>query len=138
MKRINILLGVLLVFAFSSCTIHQKTIPSASINAQVNLTMSDLEYVGEVSGTSTQSYFIFIPYGGRKYHVAAATPQGLLGTSNVPLNRGAQNALYDALKQRPDADFVLPLSIETKRHQMFLGSKIEYTIRAKAFRIKTK
>lgn len=137
MKRINILIGVLLMVAFSSCTIHQKSIPAAAINAQVNLTMNDLEYVGEVTGSSTQSYFLFIPYGGRKYHFAATTPQGLLGPSNINLTRGARNALYDALHQKPDADFVLPLSIETKRHQMFLGSKVEHTIRAKAFRIKT-
>ena len=130
-------MGVLLVVAFSSCTIHQKSIPSAAINAQVNLTMSDLEFVGEVTGTSFQSYVLFIPYGGRKYHFAATTPQGLLGPTNIALSRGARNALYDALRQKPNADFVLPLSIETTRHQMFLGSKIEYTVRAKAFRIKT-
>lgn len=137
MKRIYILLSALVIFGMSSCTIHQKTIPSASINAQVNLTMSDLEYVGEVSGTSTQSYFLFIPTGGRKYYVAATTPQSIFGPSNVPLNRGVQNALYDALQQKPDADFVLPMSVETTRNQMFLGSKRTVTVRAKAFKIKT-
>ena len=137
MKKINIIMGILLMVAFSSCTIQSKTIPSASLNAQVNLTMSDLEYIGDVTGNATQSYILFIPYGGRKYHLAAVTPQGILGSSNVPLNRGLQNALYDALQQKPNADFVFPLSIETKRHQMFLGSRQEYTVRAKAFRIKT-
>ena len=137
MKRLHIILITLVVLGMSSCTIQQKTIPSASINAQVNLTMNDLDYVGEVSGTSTQSYFLFIPYGGRKYHVAATTPQSIFGPSNLPLNRGVQNAIYDALQQKPDADFVLPMSIETTRNQMFLGSRRTVKVRAKAFKIKT-
>jgi hypothetical protein len=53
------------------------------------------------------------------------------------LNRGYNNALYDALMAKPDADFVLPVSfiVETKR--MFLGRMETVTIKGRAFKIKT-
>ena len=46
------------------------------------------------------------------------------------------NALYDALQTQPDADFVLPVSVETVKDVMFLGNKTTYTVRAKAYKIK--
>ena len=56
----------------------------------------------------------------------------------VPGNRQFNNALYDALMQRENADFVLPLSSSSVRDQMFLGYRSTLTVRAKAFRIKSK
>ena len=129
------LIGVV-VMSFSSCTIQQKVTPVAPLNAQVNFDMNDLEYIGEVSGTNEQSYVLgFIPYGGRKYHIGQAIPQGL-GIA-LPGNRGYNNALYDALSQRPDADFVLPVSYEVTRHQQFLGNRQVLTVRCKAFKLKS-
>ena len=130
-------LMVLLAVVFSGCTIRQKAVPMAPLNAQVNFTMDDLEYIGDVTGTATQSYVLgFIPYGGRKYHVGAMVPQGFgVATQN---NRGYNNAMYDALMQKPDADFVMPVSFEIIRDQQFLGNRQELTLRCKAFRIKAK
>jgi hypothetical protein len=125
------------MFLASSCTTYFKSIPTPVMNAQVNIDFDDLEYVGDVTGTSTQSYVLGIPYGGRRYYVA--TTGGFL--SQIPFignNRGTNNALYDALMQKANADFVLPISVERKVHQMFLGSKQIVTLRAKAFRIKSK
>ena len=137
MKRLTKYAASLSLFALilSGCTIRQKAVPIAPLNAQVNFTMDDLEYIGEVTGTATQSYVLgFIPYGGRKYHVGAMVPQGF-GVA-IPNNRGYNNAMYDALMQKPNADFVLPVSFEIVRDQQFLGNRQELTLRCKAFRIK--
>ena len=122
---------------FPGCTIRQKAVPVAPINAQVNFTMDDLEYIGDVTGEATQSYLLgFIPYGGRKYHAGILVNQSLgLG---LPGLRGYNNAMYDALMQKPDVDFVLPVSYETITEQQFLGRRQMLTIRCKAYRIKNK
>lgn len=134
MKKILILSTFALMLAISSCTMRNKTISGAQIEARVNFVSSDLEYVGEVTGSTTQYYFLGIPYGGRRYHTASTG--GLLG--GVTLGRAYNNALYDALSQKPDADFVLPLSSESTTNQAFLGRKVTLNVRGKAFKIKTK
>jgi hypothetical protein len=123
----------ILLFA-SSCTVHNRTTMGAPLEARVNFTTADLEYVGEVTGTSTQYYVLGIPYGGRRYYTASTGGLAL----PVSTDRGYNNALYDALGQKPDADFVLPISSESTINRSFLGSKVTITIRAKAFKIKTK
>jgi hypothetical protein len=114
---------------------RNKTISGAQLDARVNFQSSDLEYVGEVNGTATQYYILGIPYGGRRYHTAS-TAGSIINTQ--AFDRAYNNALYDALSQKPDADFVLPLSTESTTNQAFLGRKVTLNIRAKAFKIKTK
>ena len=138
MKKIKItylLAGFILITA-SSCTTYNKMVTVTPINTQVNLTMSDLDYVGEVTGTATQNYVLGLPYGGRRYYVGSVG-QGMLG-GIVPTDRAVANATYDALMQKPDADFVMPFAAETKTQRQFLGSRKTITIRAKAFKIKVK
>jgi hypothetical protein len=134
MKKILILSAFSVLLFASSCTMRNKTISGAQIEARVNFQSSDLEYVGEVSGTATQYYILGIPYGGRRYHTASTG--GLLG--GVNFDRAYNNALYDALNQKPDADFVLPISSESTTNQAFLGRKVTLNVRAKAFKIKAK
>lgn len=100
--------------------------------------MDDLEYIGEISGTTRQSYLLgIIPVGGRRLHHANIAI-GSTGILNLNFqNRGFRNALYDALQTVPDADFVLPLTVHTTIDRMFLGRKETVKLRAKAFRIKT-
>ncbi|MBK6832267.1 MAG: hypothetical protein IPG92_16730 [Flavobacteriales bacterium] len=136
MKKIKaiILLPLAVVLLFSSCTVYTKTIAGTSVETQIQFRMEDLEYIGDVSGTATQSFlFGALPIGGRRFHVANVGGGGL-----IPNNRMINNALYDALMQREDADFVLPLSTSSVRDQMFLGNRTTLTVRAKAFRIKSK
>ena len=138
MKKIKVtylLAGFILTFA-SSCTMNSKMITSAPIFTQVQLTMNDLEYVGEVTGTATQSYVLGLPYGGRRYMVGSVG-NGMLG-GVAPTDRAIANASYDALMQKPDADFILPFAATQKTQYQFLGKKKTVTLRAKAFRIKTK
>lgn len=138
MKNFRILmLLALIVMVATSCTIRQKATPVSPILTQVNFDMDDLEYIGDVIGKTTQSYFLVIPYGGRRYTSGILANSGLGGGQGVPATRGWNNALYDALMSKPDADFVLPVSYETTIDQMFLGRQETLTVRAKAYRIKT-
>ncbi len=134
MKKILILSTFAILLA-SSCTMRNKTIAGSTLDARVNFVSSDLEYVGEVNGTATQYYMFGLPYGGRRYHTAS-TGGSLLNTQSF--DRAYNNALYDALGQKPDADFVLPLSTESTTNRAFLGKKVTLNVRAKAFKIKTK
>lgn len=134
MKKILMLSTLGLLLFVSSCTMHNKMISGAPIEARVNFTSSDLEYVGDVTGSATQYYVLGIPYGGRKYYTASTG--GIL--AGVTLDRAMNNALYDALAQKPDADFVLPLSSESTVDYSFLGRKVTLKVRAKAFKIKGK
>ncbi|CAG0966771.1 MAG: hypothetical protein HND27_04260 [Bacteroidetes bacterium] len=130
------ILGAVVLF-ISSCTMYKKSVPVAPINVQVLFQMQDLEYIGEVTGTATQSYVMGMPYGGRRYTAGAAVSQTGFALP-IGNNRGYNNALYDALSSKPDADFLLPISFETKTDQMFLGKQETITLRAKAFKVKTK
>jgi hypothetical protein len=140
LKYLYLFAGMLLLA--TSCTTYQKSMNTAPVNVQMNVTMADLDYVGEVTGTATQSFVLGIPYGGRRYYYPIAGHVGgsPLGGLNhvIGVNRGLDNAMWDALQQHPDADFLLPISVEVKTNQEFLGSKKVYTVRAKAFKIKSK
>lgn len=139
MKNFRILmLLALIVMVATSCTVRQKATPVSPILTQVNFNMNDLEYVGDVVGKTTQSYFLIIPYGGRRYTRGILSSSGLGGGQpGILATRGWNNALYDALMSKPDADFVLPVSYETTVDRMFLGRQETLTVRAKAYRIKT-
>jgi hypothetical protein len=130
------LLPLAVVLLFSSCTVYTKNIATTSVETQIQFKMEDLEYIGDVSGTATQTTLLgVIPIGGRRFHVASIGGGGLV---TVPQGRLFNNALYDALMQRENADIVLPLSSSSVRNGMFLGNKTTLTVRAKAFRIKSK
>jgi len=135
--RIMMLLALIVMVA-TSCTVRQKATPVSPILTQVNFNMDDLEYVGDVVGKTTQSYFLIIPYGGRRYTRGILSSSGMGGGQpGILATRGWNNALYDALMSKPDADFVLPVSYETTVDQMFMGRQETLTVRAKAYRIKT-
>ncbi len=131
-----VLAALAVVMLVSSCTMHRKAVPLTPINAQINFDMDDLEYMGDVTGQSEQSYVLFLPYGGRRYHAGSLMPQGF--SIALPNNRGYNNALYDALQQKPDADLVLPVSFEVTTYQQFLGRRDVLQIRFKAYKIKSK
>lgn len=131
-----LMVGVFMA-SLSACTLKQKAVPLTPINAQINFSMDDLEYLGDATGTSTQSYVLGMAYGGRKYHSGVLLSQSTLGNI-LPNNRGYSNAVYDALMQKPDADFVLPVSFESVVEQQFLGNRETLTVRCKAYKLKNK
>ncbi|MEN9347192.1 MAG: hypothetical protein RLZZ77_703 [Bacteroidota bacterium] len=137
-NRLLILLASVMVVLASSCTTYQKAVPMTSVSAQIIIDFDDLEYIGDVTGTSEQSYLLnAIPYGGRKYRQGVLLSQSGLGIQ-LPNDRGTANAIYDALQQKPDADFVMPVSYETVNHRQFLGRREVLTVRFKMYKIKSK
>lgn len=132
------MLAGLMVILASSCTTYQKAVPMTPVNAQIIINFDDLEYMGDVTGTSEQSYLMnTIPYGGRKYRQGVLLSQSGIGIQ-LPNDRGTSNAIYDALQQKPDADFVMPVSYETVNHRQFLGRREVLTVRFKMYKIKSK
>ena len=127
------LLLAILMIGLSSCTAYRSSVTTAPVNMQLNVTTQDLDFVGEVSGTASQNYVLGIPVGGRRFY---GTSVGVSGYP-FPTGRGIQNALYDALQKKPDADFLIPFSVDETINQMFLGSKRTYKVRAKAFKLKS-
>jgi hypothetical protein len=136
--KFTLLALVAVTLLASSCTSYKRSVPVAPMIAQVNFNMEDLEFIGEAVGTAEQSYVIGLPVGGRKYHNAATVSQlGAVG-SLIPNSRGYNNALYDAMMKLPNADFVLPVSVNTTTSHQFLGRRDSITVRFKAYRIKNK
>lgn len=135
MKRLIMLFLVAGLLATTACTTYRTASVAAPVRVQINIDYSNMDYIGDVTGTATQSFALGLPIGGQRYRVAIAD---YAGNGIMPNNRGINNALYEALKQKPDADFLIPFSVEEKRNRMFLGSKRTYTVHAKAFKIKSK
>lgn len=134
-KIIYLLIGCVLLT--SACTVTKRRAPATRVNVQINLDMDDMEYLGEVTGSAEQHYFLGMAYGGRKYYSGEIYYPGT-GFSMAGMDRAVQNAMYDALLSKPDADIIFPFSYETKIQRVFLGSLKKITIRGKAFKIKTK
>lgn len=137
MKYIKIVIPALLVaLMFGSCTVYQTSVPQANVQAQLNVDLADLEYIKDVTGTATQSYVVGLPVGGEKYKRSSVS--GIAGgLINVNVrSRGYNNALYSALKSIPDADFVLPVSLEIISNKMFMGREDSITVKVKAFKLR--
>ncbi len=137
MKNIKTIIPLLLIlFLMGSCTVYQASVPKANVQAQVNVSLSDLEYIKDATGTAKQSYLMGLPLGGDKYKQASVSSIGD-GLVNVYIrNRGYNSALFNALKSVPDADFVLPVSMEVISDRMFMGREDSIIVKVKAFKLK--
>jgi len=126
------------MLVLGSCTVYKSSVPQAGVQARLNVDMNDLQYIKDVSGTANQSYFMGLPIGGDKYKRGMVTnnPGGLQDLSRLR-ERGVSSAMYNALQSAPDADFVLPLSLEVISRKMFLGREDSIVVRAKAFKLNT-
>jgi hypothetical protein len=137
MKKLKLIISlVVALIVLGSCTIYKTSIPQSSVQTQVNVSLNDMEYLKDVSGTAVQSYVVGLPYGGEKYKMATVSNvAGSLAGVNLR-NRGYNNALYNALKKVPDADFIMPVSLEVKSDRMFMGHQDSIIVRVKAFKLK--
>lgn len=135
-KNIRVILAALsVVVIISSCAVNKVNVTSAPLQSQINFEMSDLEFVKEVEGTAVQSYFVGLPIGGENKYKKINTSQNYWNVVNGK-NRGVNNALYNALKDSKDIDFVLPVSMEIESDRMFLGRQDSVIVRLKAFKLK--
>lgn len=128
-------LVIILLVSVSSCSI-QKNGATAG-NSILNLQMQDMEYIKDVQDTTVQTYFLgLLPIGGQR------NKRGYVNTNVLTLNgftrkRGLKNALYDIMKEVPDADFIVPVHQSVQIDKMFLGKKEYIALRVKAFRLKS-
>ncbi|HEX2395128.1 MAG TPA: hypothetical protein VHI78_07270 [Bacteroidales bacterium] len=137
MNKLKLFLPLAIIIFVSSCTVYKSSLPQAGVQAQVNIAMSDLEYVKDATGTATQSYLLGLPIGGTKYKRGFVSNSAgeLLRIPSVG-ERGVNSAMYDALLSVPNADFVLPVSMEVVSNKMFLGREDSIMVKVKAFRLK--
>lgn len=137
MIKLKLFLPLAIIILLSSCTVYKSSLPQAGVQAQVNIEMSDLEYVKDATGAATQSYLIGLPIGGTKYKrgFVSNSAGDLLRLPSVG-ERGVNSAMFDALMSVPNADFVLPVSMEVVSNKMFLGREDSIIVRVKAFRLK--
>ena len=140
MKKITKYIFIITIVILAvSCSMYKTTIPQANMQAQLNLSLDDLVYLKDATGTATQSYILGLPIGGTKYKTTAVSnvANDLIDISSLK-SRGFNAAMYDAMESVPDADFVLPVSLKVKRDVMFLGRQDSLIVKVKAFKLKTK
>lgn len=135
-KKIIFTIAIALFF-LSSCTVQRTSVPQSNVSAQVNISMSDLDYIKDITATTTQSYVLGLPIGGEKYRsgVVSNVNGGFISLPQIG-TRGTNTALFNALKQVPDADFIMPVAVEVISNRMFLGRQDSVIVRAKAFKLK--
>ena len=136
MKRAKsiLILGLTLIL-LGSCTLSRRNISSVPVNAQLNLTSADLDFIGEVQGAAVQSYVLGLPIGGEKYKKINIMSNVLTTYINLQ-SRGVNNALVDALDKTSGIDFVIPVSMKVYTDQMFLGRKDSVVVTVKTFKLK--
>ncbi|MCU0431072.1 MAG: hypothetical protein MUF42_13990 [Cytophagaceae bacterium] len=141
--RAKVLLFVVLGLStfLTSCVVKKVSNPVSAVTTQIMIDYDDLEYVTDVTGTSTQSYLLgVIPVGNRtnEYGALGNAIIASTRTDNVIRNRGVNQALYNALTSKPDIDYLMPVSYKVEKQISFLGRKETVTVRAKAFKIRPK
>lgn len=124
-----------IVFGIQSCTVYQS---GTALNKPfIDLRYNNMEYVKDIEGSTVQTYFLIFPIGGKRYK-RGYPATNVINLTEFNNKRGMRGALYDALQQAPDADFVIPVQQTVKIERMFLGKREYLNVRLKAFRIQTK
>jgi len=124
-----------IVISIQSCTVYKS---GTALNKPfIDLRYNNMEYVKDIKGSTVQTYFLFFPVGGKRYKRGYPTTD-VISLVELSNKRGTRGALYDALLQAPDADFVMPVQQTVKIERMFLGKREYVDLRLKAFRIQNK
>ena len=128
------------VVGLASCSVvsHNTYKPDA---VQLNLSMEDLEKLGEVEISVEYSTYIGfirsiekindIPYDG-KVTKRVSVPSYLAGTISAPLDR----ALYKVFEQYPDAEYVVVCNATRNKERLFLGSENVAKAKVKVYKFK--
>ncbi|MBI4945942.1 MAG: hypothetical protein HY840_06030 [Bacteroidetes bacterium] len=145
----SLILGSVLL---TSCGIGLRTTRSARSasfmpnDVRLNVTMDDYQYLGtqEVSVSYKKYLGLFTFYNeinGKETTLRNINLVNLSGPSAIgfyKLDFSLFRALYVAMVNHPDADFVVPVSLVTEKEQMFLGSNVKKTLKVKIYKIKEK
>ncbi|MGN0190698.1 MAG: hypothetical protein ACI39U_03500 [Candidatus Cryptobacteroides sp.] len=141
MKRFRIILFAVLATVISSCSITSKS-SFAPDCAQLNLSLDDMEYLGDVNVSVDYDRYIGIfkkvhkindvDYDGKKIdRVKASIFKG--GVAVDPMICYALPKVYEMY---PDADYMVFVCESSHREILFLGSEISVSARLKVYKFK--
>ena len=133
------LLAAALIVSLSACSVTRHR-PYSMDGTRLNVTMDDLEYLGETEiSVDYRKYIGFISVidaiNGKVYDRVETKK---LELSNVPegLYRYLDRASYKLVEDFPEADYYIVTMQKISRTMLFLGSDITVRARIKAYRFK--
>lgn len=133
------LLAAALIVSLSACSVTRHR-PYSMDGTRLNVTMDDLEYLGETEiSVDYRKYIGFISVidaiNGKVYDRVEAKK---LELSNVPegLYRYLDRASYKLVEDFPEADYYIVTMQKISRTRLFLGSDVTVRARIKAYRFK--
>ena len=133
------LLADALIVSLSACSVTRHR-PYSMDGTRLNVTMDDLEYLGETEiSVDYRKYIGFISVidaiNGKVYDRVETKK---LELSNVPegLYRYLDRASYKLVEDFPEADYYIVTMQKISRTRLFLGSDITVRARIKAYRFK--
>ena len=133
------LLVAALIVSLSACSVTRHR-PYSMDGTRLNVTMDDLEYLGETEiSVDYRKYIGFISVidaiNGKVYDRVETKK---LELSNVPegLYRYLDRASYKLVEDFPEADYYIVTMQKISRTRLFLGSDITVRARIKAYRFK--
>lgn len=133
------LLAAALIVSLSACSVTRYR-PYSMDGTRLNVTMDDLEYLGETEiSVDYRKYIGFISVidaiNGKVYDRVETKK---LELSNVPegLYRYLDRASYKLVEDFPEADYYIVTMQKISRTRLFLGSDITVRARIKAYRFK--
>lgn len=148
MKKIElIILAFVFAIGMSSCagTYNYSKAKSVSFSpdrVELKLTMNDYQYLGEVEiSVDYKTYLGFITYTEkvnnepyRRYHQEKYVT--LKGDKDFCVMGKIKKAMYKVLETYPNADYYIPVSSVKKMDWMILGSKTNYVLTVKCYKLK--
>lgn len=133
---------ILTLFVLSSCGTLTKSRTYAPGQVQLNIDMSDLDYLGESKIDVTyRTYLGFIrvidTVNGEEYDRANIQEAKLCSQIGSSLLSGPLNkATSKLIKKFPDATYFQPISQTMTKERLFLGSQVSIKAVVKAYKFK--
>lgn len=145
MKKIYIF-SIALIIILSSCgsfnTLSKaKTTPFAIQEVRLELRASDFELLGETEVTySFRSYLgvfrTLDSLNNQAVNLRSIEKVKLKGDQDLALSNFGKRAAVKILKEYPEADYYVPSYTKEEITKMFLGRKVNTTIKLKAYKLK--
>jgi len=143
MKWLRILAIVCFAAVLSSCSIAKRSSFTPD-RTELNLNMSDLEYLGEIEVTVDYNQYLGvfkkigaingIPYDGKKIDYAKHSA-AIFGGGVIP-DTILSRALPKVFETFPGADYIIIVGQQKEREVLFLGSENSVKARVKAYTLK--
>lgn len=145
MKLVHRIAVLMLLIPAISCSITNRSSYSPS-TTQLNLTMEDLQYLGEAEIGITYDTYLGLfskirSINGADFDPTVIQRATLRNTSSdiiffKGMNRKLNRATYLVYEKFPDADYFLVTRQVAKKTVLFLGREVESTATVKAYKIK--